>query len=143
MIALFTIRKGLVEALLLPYLNFNEKMIVLPALCTQIRLFIVSPKWQRHFFNCVYTDFLPCVSQINIHWNCTLNNLIRVMDWEVASNMICNKEMQLDLLTFDLRLAGLDDDMIWSVMKVRGGLNLLLDDCPCLLGEDYLLLLKK
>lgn len=50
LVLLFRYRKGLVKQFLLPYLEVKDKIIVLPAICVQIRSMIISPNEDHHFF---------------------------------------------------------------------------------------------
>ena len=85
---LLKVRKGLVEALLLPYLTIKDKILMLPRVCTPIRNYMTQPIYERFFYNCVYINILPHVAELTVYQNLKLNKLIKVMDWQVARNLI-------------------------------------------------------
>ena len=65
LVILFKIWKGLLITFLLPYLDINDKTTLIPAICVTTRLFVTSPKEERHFYNCVSSNFIGYAAEIN------------------------------------------------------------------------------
>ena len=59
----FAVRKGLTTTHLMPFLDLKTKLLVLPISCRDIRSFFVDQNYQRHFYNCFASNYLPYLEQ--------------------------------------------------------------------------------
>ena len=58
---LIVARKGLIVRFVLPLLDLNTKLTILPLVSKRIRHFVTSPTHDRHFFNLIYSDVVSYV----------------------------------------------------------------------------------
>ena len=106
LVSLFTIRKGLVVAWILPCLTTNENIRILPQTCKTIRQFKYFPKEERQYFNCVYTDLLRYAANLSIKQNQMLCLLSKANAGLVVKDLLEFAEFEQPIVTDLMRKAG-------------------------------------
>ena len=61
---IFVSKKGLIETVLMPYLDLETKLFMLPQLNKNIRRFFTNPSHDRLFFNLAKTNFYAYADSI-------------------------------------------------------------------------------